>query len=109
MSNMGIPPLIVIHQLFLYPCITVSCPEVLYNAPFTPDGESPATGSDKQKLWQHSGETSTISQLSLNSGASNGDCNGEMASVRDNRATNNDGITTTPQRKFNFSYIGVGG
>ncbi len=38
-------------------------------------------------------------QLSLNSGATNRDCNGEMASVRDNEATNNDDITTTPQQK----------
>ncbi len=28
--------------------------------------------------------------------------NGEMASVRDNRATNNDDITTIPQQKFNI-------
>ncbi len=50
-------------------------------------------------LWQHSGQTSTISQVSLNSGATNGDCNGEMVSVRDNKATNNDDITATPQQK----------
>ncbi len=51
-------------------------------------------------LRQHSGETSTISQLSLNNGATNVDCNGEMANVRDNGATNNNDITITLQRKF---------
>ncbi len=30
----------------------------------------------------------------------NGDCNGEMASVRDNRATNNDYITNTLRQNF---------
>ncbi len=44
--------------------------------------------------------TTTMSQLSRNNGATNGDCKGEMASVRDNGATNNDAITTTPQRTF---------
>ncbi len=53
----------------------------------------------KMFLRQRTGETSTISQLSLNSGATNGDCNSEMASVRDNGAANNDDITTTPQQK----------
>ncbi len=41
-----------------------------------------------------------MSQLSRNSGATYGDCKGEMASVRDNGATNNDDITTTPQLTF---------
>ncbi len=45
-------------------------------------------------------------QLSLNSGETNVDCNGEMVSVRDNGTTNNDDITTTPQQKINISYIG---
>ncbi len=44
--------------------------------------------------------TTTMSQLSPNSGATNGDCKGEMSSVRDNGATNNDDITTTPQLTF---------
>ncbi len=35
----------------------------------------------KQKLRQSSGETSTISQLSLNRGATNVDCNGEMLEI----------------------------
>ncbi len=56
----------------------------------------------QQKLRQCGRETSTISQLSLNSGATNVDCNGKMASVRDNGATNNDDITTTSQQKFNI-------
>ncbi len=47
--------------------------------------------------------TTTMSQLSPNSGATNGDCKGEMASVRDNGATNNDDITTTPQLTFHPS------
>ncbi len=45
------------------------------------------------------GSISDKPQLSLNSGVTNGDCNGEMASVRDNGPTNNDVITTTPQQK----------
>ncbi len=44
--------------------------------------------------------TITMSQLSPNSGVTNGDCKGEMACVRDNGATNNDVITTTPQLTF---------
>ncbi len=44
--------------------------------------------------------TTTMSQLSPNSGATNGDCKGEMASVRDNGATNNDDITTTSKLTF---------
>ncbi len=39
---------------------------------------------------------STIS----NSGATNVDCSGEMVSVRDNGATNNDYIVTTHPQKF---------
>ncbi len=44
--------------------------------------------------------TTTMSQLSPNSGVTNGDCNGKMTSVRDNRATNNNYITTTLQQHF---------
>ncbi len=44
--------------------------------------------------------TTTMSQLSPNSGVTNGDCNGEMVSVRDNGATNNDYITTTLLQKL---------
>ncbi len=54
----------------------------------------------KTYLWQRSGKTSTICQISLNSGATNGDCNGEMASVRDNRATNNNNITTLKSKFY---------
>ncbi len=46
--------------------------------------------------------TTTMSQLSPNSGATSGDCKGEMASVRDNGATNNDDITTTPQLRCSY-------
>ncbi len=49
---------------------------------------------------EHCECTTTMSQLSPNSGATNGDSKGEMASVRDNGATNNDDITTTPQITF---------
>ncbi len=43
--------------------------------------------------------TTTMSQLSPNSGVTNGDCNGEMACVRDNGATNSDYITATLLQK----------
>ncbi len=49
---------------------------------------------------QHYDCTSTMSRLCPNSGATNGDCNGDMANVKDNGATNNDDITTTPQLTF---------
>ncbi len=60
------------------------------------------TTSMQNYLPQHCRETSTISQLSLNSGVTNVDCNGEMANVRDNGATNNNDINTTLQQKFKF-------
>ncbi len=44
---------------------------------------------------EHCECTTTMSQLSPNSGSTIGDCNGEMASVRDNGAKNNEYITTT--------------
>ncbi len=44
--------------------------------------------------------TTTMSQLSPNRGATNGDHKCEMVIVRDNRATNKDDITTTPQLTF---------
>ncbi len=55
--------------------------------------------------------TTTMSQLFPNSGVTNGDCNGEMTSVRDNGATNNDYITTTLRQHFcknwNIFFISV--
>ncbi len=49
---------------------------------------------------EHCECTTTMSQLSPNSGATNGDSNGEMGSVRDNGATNNDYIMTTLRQHF---------
>ncbi len=49
---------------------------------------------------EHCKCTTTMFQLSPNSGAINGDCNGEMVTVRDNDATNNDYIMTTLWQHF---------
>ncbi len=49
--------------------------------------------------------TTTMSQLYPNSGATNGDRKGEMTSVKDNGATNNNAITTTPQLTFHHLHL----
>ncbi len=56
---------------------------------------------------EHCECTTTMSQLSLNSGATNGDCNSKMGSVRDNRVTNKNYITTTLLQKLKHFFIFV--